>query len=87
MSKAAIHYSFDHEHLLGIDGLHPLDLTHIPSEQTQQRKRVNFVGSRHPLGALEAEADTILREILISPAFSYRFCYIQNRGTSDKVTS
>ena len=29
MSKAAIHYSFDHEHLLGIDGLHPLDLTHI----------------------------------------------------------
>ncbi len=29
MSKAAYHYSFDHEHLLGIDGLHPLDLTHI----------------------------------------------------------
>ena len=24
MSKAAYHYSFDHEHLLGIDGLHPL---------------------------------------------------------------
>mgnify|MGYP003700202001 FL=1 len=29
MSKAAIHYSFDHEHLLGINGLHPLDITHI----------------------------------------------------------
>ena len=29
MSKAAYHYSFDHEHWLGIDGLLPLDLTHI----------------------------------------------------------
>ncbi|MEZ5947420.1 MAG: hypothetical protein R3C04_11325 [Hyphomonas sp.] len=27
MAKAAYHYSFDHEHLLSIDGLSPLDIT------------------------------------------------------------
>ena len=29
MSRAAYHYSFDHEHLLSIEGLSPLDITHI----------------------------------------------------------
>jgi len=49
MSKAAIHYSFDHEHLLGIDGLHPLDLTHILdlandyAEATRSGKRADPV--------------------------------------------
>lgn len=49
MSKAAIHHSFDHEHLLGIDGLHPLDLTHILdlandyAEATRSGKRADPV--------------------------------------------
>jgi aspartate carbamoyltransferase catalytic subunit len=29
MAMAGYTYSFDHEHLLGIEGLHPLDITHI----------------------------------------------------------
>ena len=29
MTRAAYHYSFDHEHLLSIEGLSPLDITHI----------------------------------------------------------
>lgn len=29
MPKAAYHYTFDHDHLLGIEGLHPLDISHI----------------------------------------------------------
>jgi aspartate carbamoyltransferase catalytic subunit len=29
MNRAAYHYSFDHEHLLSIEGLSPLDITHI----------------------------------------------------------
>lgn len=29
MAMAGYSYTFDHEHLLGIEGLHPLDITHI----------------------------------------------------------
>jgi aspartate carbamoyltransferase catalytic subunit len=29
MTRASYHYSFDHEHLLSIEGLFPLDITHI----------------------------------------------------------
>tara|TARA_R110002110_G_scaffold36617_1_gene121904 strand:- start:1326 stop:2273 length:948 start_codon:yes stop_codon:yes gene_type:complete len=29
MAMAGYSYNFDHEHLLGIEGLHPLDITHI----------------------------------------------------------
>ena len=29
MAAASSHYTFTHEHLLGIEGLHPLDISHI----------------------------------------------------------
>jgi len=29
MASATYEYTFQHKHLLGIEGLHPLDLTHL----------------------------------------------------------